>query len=285
MTVSKLNQHGILHILQRTKPYHRLFPRLPASCLPVSCLPVSCLPVSCLPVSRSLRLLVYIKDPRLTDLRHPSCPDDREPAFADPFAAFRRESHVFEGGISTGGRFLVEKDTCLYFSVLHILRLISQEIGPDGSLRTQCPDPDLFPGFFRVVIPMSEAEIPAGIESGKKIGIDPQDVIAVIGPIIVFSIIGDVPAIRQQWPWRGFPAVADIMISRKYIFQIWRRIGCRGRPMVPGCGQVHRVVPEDMGLDPGFVAGQADLHPPFGPGGQVHRPDPTGGASIGVHPG
>ena len=139
---------------------------------------------------------------------------------------------MFKRGISADGTFLVKQDTGLNFSVLHVAGLIREKIGPEGSLRAQRPDPDLFTQFFRIIVPVAESKVAGRIESGEKIGIGPENMIAVIGAIIVLNIIGNVSPIFQNGPGRLHPVVPDVMVARENVFQIRSCIGSCGRPLI-----------------------------------------------------
>ncbi len=67
---------------------------------------------------------------------------------------------------------------------------------------------------------MTEAEIAGCVIACEIIGVGTEYMVAVIAPVIVLGIIGDVSSVLEYRPGKFFSIMTNVVVSGKPVFQV-----------------------------------------------------------------
>ena len=193
--------------------------------------------------------------------------------------------HWVEAGLGNGihrraGGILDEEASGLELDVLPVG--VGKEIVPDAALPGQSPEPELLARHVLVPGPVTEPVVLVVIVAAEEVVQLAHHVIRLMPLEGVVAVERQVAALLVHGPRLLLARMLEIAVPRHGHLQVVLCEGRRRHPVVVGLLQGRRVVPENVGLEIRPVSREADLHPPMGPGGQVHAPNPTTHASVGV---
>ena len=203
-----------------------------------------------------------------------------EPGLRPAIGGARVEPRLLDRVHVRSGRVLHEQSSRLVFDVLAVG--VGEEFLPNTALAGQRPEPELLARHLLVARPMAEAVIVVVVVAAEEVVQLAHDVIGLVSGKSVVVVDGQEAAGAVDGPRTLRSRMGEKSVPRYEHLEVVARERRRRHPVVIGLLERGGVVPQDVGLEVGAVGGQADLDAPVRAGRQVHRPDDTAHAAIGV---
>ena len=206
----------------------------------------------------------------------------RKPGLRPPAGRHGVEPGLGDGIRLRAGGVLDEEPAGLELYVLTVG--VGEELLPHPTRPGEGPEPQLLTRHLLVPGPVPEAVVLIVIVAAEEVVQLAHHVVRLVATEVVVAVEGEVSALIIQRPGLLLARMVEIGVPRHRHLQVVLGEGRCRHPVVVGLLEGSRVVPENVGLEVGPVRRKSDLHPPMGPGRQIHAPHPTAHASVGVLP-